>query len=252
VRHNGGPSVSDTRRIVLINAGPRAALASFTAAEELGLNGWERQPVHVLVPQGAHPRRISGIPVRLHYTARWSGEDVLEQRGIQRFAPALVLAAGSFRSPRPAVGILAAGVQQRLTRPRELRSALVASTRVRHRHALMVALDDIEQGSHALSEIDFVRLCRRFALAEPTRQGVREEPSGRRRYFDAEWRTRTGRRLVVEVDGALHLAVTRWWDDQLRQNEFVIADRVVLRFPSVVVRTEASIVADQLRRALAL
>jgi hypothetical protein len=54
------------------------------------------------------------------------------------------------------------------------------------------------------------------------------------------------------VDGALHLAVTRWWDDQLRQNEFVIADRVVLRFPSVVVRTEASIVADQLRRALAL
>jgi very-short-patch-repair endonuclease len=58
--------------------------------------------------------------------------------------------------------------------------------------------------------------------------------------------------VVAEVDGALHLAVRRWWDDQLRQNELSLADALVLRFPSVVVRTEPGQVADQLRRALLL
>jgi very-short-patch-repair endonuclease len=56
--------------------------------------------------------------------------------------------------------------------------------------------------------------------------------------------------VVVEVDGALHLVATRWWDDQLRQNELTLADAIVLRFPSVIVRTEPTVVATQLRRAL--
>ena len=84
---------------------------------------------------------------------------------------------------------------------------------MRHRHALLTALDDIEQGAHALSEIDFARLCRRNGLPEPTRQSVRPDSSGRVRYLDVEWSTRTGRVLVVEVDGALHLRPTRWWSD---------------------------------------
>ena len=48
--------------------------------------------------------------------------------------------------------------------------------------------------------------------------------------------------MVVEVDGALHLSPSRWWADQLRQNELTLADALVLRFPSVVVRTEPAIV----------
>ena len=103
-----------------------------------------------------------------------------------------------------------------------------------------------------MSEIDFVRLCRRHGLPEPMRQAVRVEPSGRRRYLDASWRRRDGRLVVVEVDGALHLAPKRWWDDQLRQNELALAGALVLRCPSVVVRTEAELVASQLRRALLL
>jgi len=55
---------------------------------------------------------------------------------------------------------------------------------------------------------------------------------------------------VVEVDGALHLAVGRWWDDQLRQNERTIAGDTVLRFPSVVVRCEQELVVSQLGRVL--
>jgi hypothetical protein len=44
----------------------------------------------------------------------------------------------------------------------------------------------------------------------------------------------------------------RWWDDQLRQNELVLADALVLRYPSVVIRTDELLVAEQLRRALLL
>ena len=105
-------------------------------------------------------------------------------------------------------------------------------------------------GAHALSEIDFARLCRRHRLPAPDQQAIRTEPSGRRRYLDAKWRRRDGRQLVAEVDGGLHLYVRRWWDDQLRQNEVMLSHSLVLRFPSVVIRTDEEVVADQLRRGL--
>jgi very-short-patch-repair endonuclease len=82
------------------------------------------------------------------------------------------------------------------------------------------------------------------------RQAVRPDPNGRRRYLDAEWDREDGQRVVVEVDGALHLAVRQWWGDQARQNELAIAGAIVLRFPSVAVREDPKAVVDQLRRAL--
>src|SRR5581483_10777925 len=109
---------------------------------------------------------------------------------------------------------------------------------------------DIGGGSQALSEIDFVRLCRRHGLPVPIRQEMRRERSGRRRYLDATWRRTDGRSVIAEVDGALHLAPRRWWDDQLRQNELTLSDALVLRFPSVIVRAEPQVVAEQLARAL--
>ena len=72
----------------------------------------------------------------------------------------------------------------------------------------------------------------------------------RRRYLDAAWIRRDGRRVVAEVDEALHLAPRRWWDDQLRQNEIVLQDDLLLRFPSVVLRHEQPTVVAQLSRAL--
>ena len=103
---------------------------------------------------------------------------------------------------------------------------------MRHRRAIDLALADIEQGADALSEIDFVRLCRRFGLPEPTRQAVRMMPDGRRRYLDAEWRLPDGRVVAVEVDGAFHMRMENWIDDQLRQNMVVIGGTRVLRSPA--------------------
>jgi hypothetical protein len=130
-------------------------------------------------------------------------------------------------------------------------SALDEAPRTRHRRLLRLAMVDIAMGSEALSEIDFVRLCRRYGLPPPQRQAVRTDRDGRRRYLDAEWIRTDGRRVVAEVDGALHLAPTHWFADQYRQNEVVLSGSIVLRFPTVVIRAQPDQVADQLRRALA-
>jgi hypothetical protein len=249
VLHGGPLTQADRRGIALVNCGDRALLTAFTAAELHGLRGWERPTIHVLLPAGTRVRTVLR-PVRLHYTGDWTRVDPMPGRQLHRCAPALVVAASTFDHPRPACGILAAGVQQRLVTADQLRAALGQASRTRHRQLLCAAVDDIAQGSHAMSEIDFVGLCRRAGLPVPTRQAARVEPGGRRRYLDAEWTRSDGRRVVVEVDGALHLAPRRWWDDQLRQNELVIADDIVLRFPSVVVRTDPDQVIGQLRRVL--
>ena len=249
IRHNGPLSAADRCSVALVNLGPRVLLTSFTGLELAGLQGWAREPVHVLVPRGARIRRPAGLPLRVHYTDRkpeWPPGARRDQVG-----HSAVLAASSFAGTRSACGLLAATVQQRLIRADELQRAVAAASRTRHRRAMLLAAHDIGQGAQALSEIDLGRLCRRHGLAEPIRQAVRREPSGRRRYLDAEWRSRSGKLIVAEVDGALHLIVGRWWDDQLRQNELAIAGDVVLRFPTVVVRDEQPLVADQLRRAMA-
>ena len=245
--HNGELSRAELMSAALVNHGPRSVLTSFTAAERAGLTGWQRDEIHVLVPAGA---RVIRLPwTRTHYTGDWPS--VRRRAGhSQALGPALLVAAGGLGSPRAACAVLAAGVQQRLLRPEDLVAALDEAPRVRHRAVLLAAARDISQGAHALSEIDFARLCRTYGLPEPVRQAVRREPGGRRRYLDAEWRRSDGRRVVAEIDGALHLIATRWWDDQLRQNELVIADNIVLRYPTVVVRTEPGYVADQLRRVL--
>ncbi len=115
---------------------------------------------------------------------------------------------------------------------------------------LTAAVRDIAMGAEALSEIDFLSLCRSAGLPPPTLQAVRCDASGRRRYLDALWELPDGRKVAVEIDGALHLAPRSWWNDQVRQNEVTLGGVMVLRFPSVILRTERATVIRQLRRAL--
>jgi hypothetical protein len=248
ILHNGELSPDEFRIAALVHHGPRAVLTSHTAAQLLGLSGWSREDVHVLVPRGARIRPLPGT--RLHFTDRWDVSEHVASRRIHRLAPALALAASGFTSARPACGILAAGVQQRLVRPATLRQTLTIATRIRHRHVLLKAVDDIEQGSHALTEIDFIALCRREGLPRPSQQSVRRAPDGRRRYLDAVWELRDGRRVVAEIDGANHLRSDQWMADTWRQNELVIDGDFVLRYPSILFRSDPAAVAAQLRRAL--
>lgn len=252
VTHNGEPTVETRRWAALINCGPRSVLAAFTAAQALGLQGWERDAIHLLAPTGTDDPQVPGLPIRLHRTGRPMARDVVAVRRCQRMGPALVLAAATVRRPRVACGLLAAGVQQRLVTAPQLLQTLAAATRTRHRAVLIAATRDIAMGAQALSEIDFIRLCRRHRLPLPRQQAVRTDPQGRRRYLDALWELPGGRRLVAEVDGGLHLIARNWWSDQYRQNELVLARTSMLRFPSIVVRAEERTVVDQLRRGLLL
>lgn len=249
--HNGPLTRQQRWFVARMHGGTRALLTGFTAAEAYGLRGWEREPCDVLQLSG-HGSPRCPVPIVRHRVRCTDG--VLRHRRYPLHAPpqALLVASASFAMPRPACGILAAAVQQRLVTAGGLAEALAGAPRVRHRAVLCAAVADIAQGADALSEIDFGRLCRRNGLPAPQRQTVRRVAGGRRRYLDATWTRRDGKLVVAEVDGAVHLTTSRWWADQLRQNEVALTDALILRFPSVVVRTEELVVARQLRRALLL
>ena len=248
ILHNGRPTQEQRERAFLITCGPRSMLTAFTAVQRWGLKGWERNDIYVLAPAGTRRPRIAGLV--LHRVTDWDKADVVESRRLHRVAPALIIAAGTLPTARSACGILAAGVQQRLVTAAALHAALDRQPKIRNHRAMRLALYDIEQGAHALSEIDFFRLCRRNGLPLPKGQRIREEPSGRRRYLDVDWELPGGRTYAAEIDGAIHVQPLEWCNDQLRQNEVVIGGTPVLRYPSVVVRSEEALVVDQLRRAL--
>ena len=251
VLHNGPLTRRQCCWVALLNAGPAAALCAFTALELDGLEGWGRPVIEVIVRKSTEVRPTPGV--RVHESRRFDPLRDLHPGRMPprtRTARSAVDAASWSRSPRTAVGVLAAVVQQRLVRPDLIAAELAMAGRIRHHRLLARALADIGGGAEALSEIDFARLCRRFHLPEPRRQEVRVEPSGQRRYLDAEWVKADGRHVVAEVDGAVHLLPRNYWDDMQRGNELVLDGRTVLRFAAYAVRTEPEQVADQLRRAL--
>jgi len=252
VLHNGPLSQEQRWQVARVHAGPRALLTGFTALEAIGLTGWSRPVIDVAAPLGTRLRPGSRLPIRLHCIRQWSGVRQTRTAGIHVAQQAVFVAAASLGNPRSACGLLAAVVQQRLVSAAQLVTELEGRPRQRHRRILIAAAHDIAQGAQALSEIDFVRLCRRFRLPPPIQQLVRRDPRGRRRYLDASWRRSDGRLVIVEIDGALHLSQRRWWDDQLRQNELSLGNALILRYPSAVVRTEPELIARQLRRALHL
>lgn len=251
VLHNGPLTQRQRQWVAVLNGGPGAALAARTALAIDGLSGWEREVIEILVPRGAGV--VSSPGVRVHESRRFDPDrDVpaLRLPPRTRSSRSAVDAAAWSRDPRTAVGLLAAVVQQGLARPDQLAAELEQAGRIHWYRLLARALADIGGGSHALSEIDFVRLCRRFGLPEPVRQAVRVERSGRRRYLDAEWVCTDGRRVVAEVDGAIHLLPLRHWGDMARANELVLDGRVVLRFAAYAIRAEPELIAQQLGRAL--
>jgi len=81
----------------------------------------------------------------------------------------------------------------------------------------------------------------------PSRQSVRVDSSGVRRYRDA-YVEPFG--VHVEIDGGQHMEVSAWWADMKRQNDRWISGSRVLRFPAWTLRTRPADVAAQVRAAL--
>lgn len=240
--------------VAVLSVGADAVLAGLTAAAEAGLRGFRAGPIDVLVREGhstatARRRLLPGMPgVRVHRTRSLPSDQVQQARPLRTTTPrSLVDAAAWARSDDEARAIIAAGCQQRLVLPDEVVAVAAGLPRARRRALVIETARYAAGGAEALSEIDFLRLCRRHGLPAPDLQQRRTDASGRTRYLDAYWRTW---RLHVEVDGAHHMEVRHWEADMRRQNDVWIRGDRVLRFSAWQVRHRPAEVVAQLRRAL--
>ena len=203
---NSGPTRRQLMLIAVLDVGYPAALASHTSLELAGFDSFanEAEKIHLIIPHGARCHPFSGVQV--HESRRVRPECHVEFDGLPctDLARSAIDAAAWQPWSRFACALVAAVVQQRLCTADELDRALQYVGRVRHKAHLREAIRDIRGGSQALSEIDLIRICRRFGIQEPDRQVKRFDTHGRLRYLDAEWKLGDGRRVVLEVDGAHH------------------------------------------------
>lgn len=249
----GALPVEATRWAALLNAGPASALCGRSALEVRGLTGWSSDTVQVIVDRGAKPEALDGI--KIHESRRHRGSDVSGVHGLACHSverAAIDVAAWSM-SERTAVGVLAAVAQQRLTNPARLQAALERQGRIRRRRLIAATINDLAGGAQALSEIEYGRLFERWGLPLPTRQAIRLDHRGRRRYLDVEWTLPGGAKKALEIDGVGHLEPTRWYSDLLRAADITATDETpILRLPATAARIDQELVADILHRYLGL
>ncbi|WP_410812324.1 hypothetical protein [Micromonospora sp. 067-2] len=241
--------------VAVLAAGPDAVLAGVTAAAEAGVRGLRHEPLHVLVPAARRAARTSlrRLPIDMpavlvHRTTILPGAHrQLGRPPRTTTARALVDAAGWATGVDEAQGLLAAGCQQRRVLPQELDAVLDVLPRASRRQLIRQTAGDIAGGAHALSEIDFLRLCRQHRLPAPDLQEHRVDAAGRNRWLDAYWRKW---RVQAEIDGAHHMDARQWAADMRRQNDVWTSGDRILRFPAWLVRARPDEVAETVRRAL--
>lgn len=235
--------------IAVLDAGHPTAICSHTSLELVGFRGFGRElrVIHLLVPRGAKFAHLPGVQV--HESRRFDEADITACNGLPRTsAPRSAVDGGAWQPwPRFACGLLAATVQQRVCTASQLSMALAKAGRVRHKAHMQLALNDIAGGAESLGEIDVADLCRRYRLAQPTRQRRRKDASGRWRYLDCEWELPDGTIVVLEIDGSHHLSVEHWEADIKRERGVVISGRRALRATVVEVRLEAAAVFADLK-----
>ncbi|WP_262283304.1 endonuclease domain-containing protein [Micromonospora sp. MA102] len=248
VAHNGPIGAAQLRWIAVLAAGSTALLGGLTAAQAGGLRGFPDRVVHLLLPA---TRRRAPLPtgVRAHRTSHLPDRDVLPlgQPPRTTAARSIVDAAQWAFNDGQARTVVAAAFQQRLVGGDDLHEVIDRMPRLRRRHLILTTATDAAGGAHSLGELDLLGLVRRAGLPEPTRQQVRRDAAGRRRYLDAyfeEWR------VHVEVDGGQHLDPAHAWADMRRQNDLWMEGGRVLRFPSWALRVDPEAVVTQLRAAL--
>jgi hypothetical protein len=141
--------------------------------------------------------------------------------------------------------LLATTVQQRLSTADRLRGTIQVIRKLRHGKTFRLVLGDIAGGAQSFAELDVGRMCREAGLVEPTRQVVRLDKEGKKRYLDCVWVLADGRVIVLEIDGSFHAEVVTWWKDMRRERAVVVSGDTVLRCSTIELRLErADVLAD--------
>jgi hypothetical protein len=251
VLHNGPLTREQARLAVYLSAQHPAALCSLTAAEMCGLHGFETDDVHILIHRGARVLPVPGVSTVVHESRRFREADIATLYAPARVAVerAVIDAAAWTRQAAQAGRLVAAAVQQRLTSPDALAETLASAGQVRHRRVLRLLLADLSGGAQALSEVEFLRFCRRHGFPTPT-MNVRVEVGGRRRYLDAVLTAPNGAVVRIEIDGGVHLSLAARWKDTRRDNALALRGIHSLRFPSIAIYTDDPEAVRQIRAAL--
>ena len=250
VAHNG--PITDHQRswiaVLAVGSGRVALLGGLSALAVLGLRRFASRGIHVLIP--AAKRDADPPPgVVVHRTRSLPPEDQHRVGDPPCTMPArsVVDAAKWAASDDEARTIVAVSFQQRLVGGDLVERVLARMPVVSRRALILRTARDAREGSETVTELDLVAVCRRGGLPTPSRQVVRTDKSGRKRYLDAyfdEWRLR------VEIDGAHHMFVEEWWRDMDRHNSLSVREEALLRYPAWLVRDRPAKVADEIRAAL--
>ncbi len=246
--HTGRLDEEESLWLGVLHAGDGAVLSHLTAAKRAGLRWTGDDVVHVMTPRGDAVLPLPGY--RFHQTRRPYERWVKPATGPPRLPleHAALLAAERDHNVRRAIGLLAACVQQQLTTAERFGRAIPHIRKLRHGMTFRLVLDDIAGGAQSFAELDVGRLCAEYGLLPPTRQVVRLDKLGHRRYLDCVWVLADGRVVVLEVDGSFHAEVVAWWSDMKRERAVVIHGDTVLRCSSIELRLEPHDVMDDLRR----
>lgn len=223
-------------------SGSGAVLDGVAALQASGMTNFQLDGIDIALPKNSNRHRHAGI--RLH---QYRVMPRVIRGGMPRVAPELAVlhAAQWAATDRMAALLIVLVIQQRIVSEARLLEALKSLRRCRRRRVLEGIVRDVCDGAHALSELDFTRLCRRYGLPPPSRQVVREAANGRV-YLDVEWEE-IG--LVVEIDGAHHRMALNAVMDALRQNDVVLTDRTVLRIPALGLRVNERAFMTQVAQA---
>lgn len=239
--------------VAVLAAGDGALLAGFEAAREGGLRLTSRRlTIDVMVPASLRREKLPRLfthempGLRVHRSTV-PAKAAAGHPPRTAIARSVVDAAQWCLTDREAQLIVAAACQQRLVAAQEIIAEASDQARAKRRALIVRTAQDAQGGATSLSEIDFVRLCRKHGLPLPDLQERRTDAGGRIRYLDAYWRAS---KLHVEIDGAHHVEARHWGVDMLRQNEVWLDGDRVLRFPAFVLRATPGKVVQQLRKAL--
>lgn len=251
--HSGTPTEQQWRWAAVLAGGPRAALSGDVALIEHGVKRVRLETFDVAVPGGVHlSSSLTGkTPLTLHRVTALPS--LLQRAGdlplVTPHAAALHAAAWA-PDDRAAELRLTLAVQQRLTAVPLLRSTLELLPAMPRRALVRCVLDDLELGAHALSELDFLRFCRKHRVPEPDELQVRVRAGGTR-YLDGRY---IKQRVSVEVDGAYHFWAETWTADALRSLQLAVATRgsgeQLIRVTTTMLRHDADVTAELLRTLL--
>lgn len=254
VAHNGPLTWRQQVWATYLSAPSPAAICGLSGMQVWRVKGFGTEDIHVLVQRGAKVLEVEGVRVAVHESRRFIAEDVV--RGpvapVTRLSRCVVDAAAWAPDVWSAFRVFVAPVQQRRETAATLRRELLSAGRVRHRRPLLSLANDLCGGADALSEVEFLRFCRRHDLPTPVCQR-RMDSAGRWRYLDAEFRRPCdGTPVGVEIDGGIHLLLSVRNDDTIKDNDAAIDGRLVLRYASAGIYADDPRIVRQLRRALGL